>query len=213
MGGPQFYNVDENIDYYSNIASDYNIEEYSSTKDTFQGLENHNILFKYLKYLSSIDATFVILSYMYRMSQENISKFLDISQVGVSVKIRRALEKIKFVLTFPKLDYIEVRTDLLQIFGKSELFYVAYFFYWNHTQSRTRHFLNITQCGSASKLKEVLSYLENILENSGDDDLVFLSRVYLDFFNAISEKSNILNMFFRNDFEKNSRLTEATPVF
>ena len=211
MNGSQTLSLDENIDYYSNIASDYNLEEYSSTKDTFGDLESHNVLFKYLKHLSSIDSTFVILSYMYRMSQENISKFLQISQVGVSVKIRRALQKIKFVLTFPKLDLLEVRSDLLTIFGKSELFYVSYFFYWNHTQSRTRHFLNITQCSSACKLQEVLEYLNKSVENE-DDDISFLSRVYLDFFNAISEKSNILNMFFRNDFEKNSRLTESTSL-
>jgi len=211
--GRYTYSLDDtNIDYYSKIAAEQEYMEYSSTKDDFNNIENKDLLFRYLKHLSIIDSTFLMLSYMYRMSQTSISKFLDISQVGVSVRIKRAFEKIKFLLDCcPKLNYIDVREDFEKMFPP-HLFEIAFFFYFNHTQSRTKYFLNITQCGAAFKLKVVLKHLENIIKNSKDDDLKFLANTYNNFFQVISKKSNTMNTFFRNDYKKNQKLIEGKSI-
>lgn len=221
MGKHYHLSLDENIDYYSNLALDYQSNEYSDIKENFNDLENKDILFKYLKFVSIIDSTFIMLSYMYKMSQNSIRNLfqdiqssdnstISISQVGVSVRLKRALEKIKFLLNCPNLDFIDVREDFLKLFPE-HLFDIAFYFYWNHTQSRTKYFLNITQCGSAFKLKSVIDYLSNIIESKPSEDLVFLADSYLEFFKVIQEKSNLFNIFFRNDFELNKRLGEPHP--
>lgn len=226
MSGRFTYSLDDNIDYFSKLADSYEPIEYESKKDLFTNIENKDVIFDFLKRLSFIDATFIMLSYMYKMSQTSISKLLSyaymntinikgvnssITQVGVSVRIRRAFEKIQFLLKCPKLDFISVRDDFKLMFPKN-LFDVAFFFYWNHTQSRTKHFLNITQCGSAFKLDEVILFLEKTINKEDNDDLVFLANTYLQFFKTIRDQSNTLNIFFRNDFEINRRLEERSSI-
>ncbi len=210
------YSLEDNIDYYSSLASSQDLEEYTSTKDDFNEIENRDILFKYLKHLSIIDSTFIMLYYMYRMSQASISHFLtvanmgEISQVGVSVRIRRAFEKIKFLFNFPKLDFVDIREDFRYLFPK-HLFEPAYFFYWNRTQSRTKFFLNMTQCGSAFKIDDVIKYLDSIIEANSDESKVFLAQTYLEFFKKIRGQSSIMNISFRNENNKTFDVDEKKP--
>lgn len=210
--------LEDNIDYYSTLFVSNDIEEYTSTKDDFNQIENRDILFKYLKHLSIIDSSFVMLYYMYRMSQNSISQFLkmsnygEISQVGVSVRIRRAFEKIKFLLNFPKLDLIDIREDFRYLFPKN-LFEPAYFFYWNRTQSRTKYFLNMTQCGSAFKIDDVIKFLSQVIKENKDENKVFLSLTYLDFFKKIRSQSSIMNVSFRNENIKITDLIDGKSIF
>ena len=218
MGNKFVYSLEDNEEYYNSVMASQEIEEYTSTKDNFNEIENRDILFKYLKHLSIIDSTFVMLSYMYRMSQTSISNFLkvsqigEISQVGVSVRIRRAFEKIKFLFNFPKLDLIDIREDFRFLFPK-HLFEAAYYFYWNRTQSRTKYFLNMTQCGSAFKIDDVLEYLNLLVKENKDIEKTFLAQTYLEFFNKIRYQSNIMNIFFRNENNKFSDIVEKTSIF
>jgi len=210
--------LDDNIDYYSSLAAEQGdwSEGGGTMHDTMSADMNFDILLDNIKHLSKIDSTFVILSYMYKMSQKTIAEFLkeiidgDISQVGVSVRLRRALQKLKFIIEAPSLDFVKIRTDFIQLFPEN-IRYIAFYFYFNHTQSRSRHFLNITQCTAATELDKVLNYL-NKQKTTKDMEIRCLVENYLEFFNTIRKSSSINNQFFRNDFERNSKLIEAKSL-
>jgi hypothetical protein len=166
--------------------------------------ESQTFILRYFTMLPQIDFTIAKLYYIERLSQDQISDILGITQAAVSRRLKFVLIRVKFLLKMPTLSPIQVRTDFEMLFPE-ELHEFAYFFYFESAQNRVKFFIKTSQSGAANKFARVNSYLEKLV--SLDDATIvndlemqkkkYLALVYLEYFRFTRLKSNIITFLFK----------------
>lgn len=157
--------------------------------------------------LPQIDYCIARMYYLEKLSQNQISILLGITQAAVSRRLKYILIRIRFILRMPSLNPIQVRDDFNVLFPE-ELFEFAYFFYWELSQNRVKFFIKTSQSGASNKFASVVHFLEELvaiddttIENDFDaQQKKCLALTYLDFYRYTRDKSNTISALFkRND--------------
>lgn len=183
--------------------------------------ESQNFILRYFMMLPQIDYTIARLYYIERLSQDQISNLLNITQAAVSRRLKFILVRVKFLLKMPYLDPIQIRKDFEELFPE-ELFEFAYFFYWENAQNRVKYFIKTSQSGAANKFARVMDYLEQLA--ALDDDRIAedydlqakkgLALIYLDYFRYTRSKSNIITFLYKkNDALRTKALIQDESIF
>ena len=202
---------DESPDFFSKVCEDH-VEK--NSRENFKNLirDSFSFIVRYFYFLPSIDQDIARLYYLDGMSQDQISKLLEISQAAVSRRLKYIIYRIKFLLRMPDLNPIQVRGDLDQLFPK-ELFEFAYFFYWELAQNRVKYFIETSQSGAANKFKKINYHLSYVICESyirwffslggffnqlSDINILdinqrYLALVYKDYFDEIKKRDNVIS--------------------
>jgi len=153
---------------------------------------------KYLAMLPPVDLAISKYYFLQDMSQEQVSMLLGVSQAAVSRRLKFILRRLKFLLKMPSRNPIQVREDLNLLFPEP-LFAPAYYFYWELTQNRVRHYIDTSQSGAANKFSQLLDYLEKIIEDESMEGTKehYLACIYLDYFRYIRNRANVVTYLFK----------------
>jgi len=223
MGDRMNLSYEDNPDFYSKISSRAVV---LNNKDNLKNLvkDSYSFIIRYLSLLPMLDHDLAKLYYIDGLSQEQIRDLFQISQSAVSRRLRYIFNRINFLLRAPSLNPIQVREDLEFLFTP-ELFEYAYFYYFELAQNRVKYFVQSSQSGVANKFKEIIRYLDNILEENNtkimecDKDIMIqdkkgcLALIYLDYFRFIRDKSNIISYLCKkNDEIRSNSLILGEPI-
>lgn len=153
---------------------------------------------RYLAMLPPVDFEIARFYYLQDMSQEQVSKLLGISQAAVSRRLKFILRRLKFLIKMPSKNPLQVREDFTVLFEDS-LFEPAYYFYWELTQNRVRHYIDTSQSGAANKFVQIVEHLQGIVDDEGyaDREKRYLALIYLDYFRHIKDRSNVISYLFK----------------
>jgi hypothetical protein len=116
----------------------------------------------YLTMLSPVDQEIGRLYYFDKLSQSDIGRVLDINQAAVSRRLKNIGSKLRFFLSRPMQNPVQVAEDFEEIFPP-ELVEVAHLFYFEIHCSRVRYFLRTSATDAANQFKRVLAYLEKLV--------------------------------------------------
>lgn len=181
-------------------------------------MDSQGFILRYFMMLPQIDYTIARLYYIERLSQDQISEILNITQAAVSRRLKFILVRVKFLLKMPTLDPIQARQDFLDLFPE-ELFEFAYFFYWECAQNRVKYFIKTSQSGAANKFARVMDYLEELAaldEKTLEEDdprqrQKMLALIYVEYFRYTRSKSNIITYLFKKADHLRSRALVNGP--
>jgi len=210
------FSYEDNPDFFSSVSSKVVAP---NSRSIFKNLfkNSYSFISKYLTLLSPIDYNIAKFYYIDGLSQEQIKRVFNISQSAVSRRIRYITNRINFLLRAPSLNPIQVRRDLEFLFPE-DMFEFAYFYYFELAQNRVKYFVQASQSGVANKFKDILEYLERVIENHlvlkndrFNKDLMNIEKkrclalTYLDYFRFINNKANIINFLCKKNDEVRSK--------
>jgi hypothetical protein len=180
--------------------------------------DSFDFVARYLNFLPAIDQDIAKLYYVDGLSQDQIKKLFGVCQAAISRRVKFIFVRIKFLLRMPSLNPIQVREDLRILFD-DELFEFAYFFYWELAQNRVKYYIETSQSGAANKLIKIIAYLKKLKDleiKEGDSEMErkkFLSLVYLDYFEFIYRRSNVITWVFKkSDKYRNQPVFIGDPI-
>lgn len=180
--------------------------------------ESFDFIARYLNFLPAIDQDIAKLYYVDGLSQDQIKKLFGVCQAAISRRVKFIFVRIKFLLRTPSLNPIQVREDL-RFLLEDDLFEFAYLFYWELAQNRVKYYIETSQSGAANKLIKIIEYLKNITDSEtkeGDaeaDKRKYLALVYLDYFQFIYKKSNVITWVFKkSDKYRNQPVVLGDPI-
>jgi predicted XRE-type DNA-binding protein len=187
----------------------------SSIQHARQDMRDHiqeapAFIIRYFQMLPLIDATIARLYYLEKLSQDQISDLLDITQAAVSRRLKFIMVRVKFLLKMPTLNPMQVRNDFEYLFPE-ELFEFAFFFYWEHAQNRVKYFIKTSQSGAANKFARVMVYLEEWVNRDEADltdeeqDKKVMALTYYEYFQFTREKSHIITFLFKKSDPQRTR--------
>jgi hypothetical protein len=216
---------DEHSDMFSRIARDGpGWDARQSLRDLIQ--DDPALFLRHFRMLPGIDYDIARFYYVQKLSQDQISRLLSITQAAVSRRLKYILTRVKFLLKQPTLDPIEAREDFLVLFPP-QLFEFAYFFFWEHAQNRVKFFIQTSQSGAANKFGNVLAHIQKEaerpdaeIEDIDDPDEYedalrrkFLANTYYDYFQASRKKDNVVTWLFKkNDSQRVGSLVQGESV-
>ncbi|MFA5071356.1 MAG: hypothetical protein WC511_03245 [Candidatus Pacearchaeota archaeon] len=172
---------------------------------------------RYLNFLPPIDQDIARLYYVDGLSQDQIKKLFGVCQAAISRRVKFIFVRIKFLLKMPSLNPIQVREDLQALF-EDDLFEFAYFFYWELAQNRVKYYIETSQSGAANKLIKIIAYLKQLRDTPDTGDSVlerkkYLALVYLDYFEFIYRRSNVITWVFKkSDKYRNQPVFVGDPI-
>lgn len=215
---------DEHPDFFSKISSRVvPLKNRNTLKNLVR--DSYKFIIRYLSLLPLIDRDLAKYYYIDGLAQEQIKKMFNLSQSAVSRRLKYVLNRINFLLRAPSLNPIQVREDLEFLFDE-ELFEFAYFYYFELAQNRVKFFVKASQSGVANKFKDILKYLEDIIQIKedkickSDNNMMIMEKkkclalIYLDYFRFINKKSNIINFLCKkNDRIRSKSLILGDSIF
>lgn len=215
---------DDSPDFFNRVSSKVvPLKSRNTLKNLIR--DSYKFIVKYLSLLPLIDRNLAEYYYIHGLSQEQIKSFFGLSQSAVSRRLKYVLNRINFLLRAPSLSPIQVREDLEFLFEKN-LFEFAYFYYFELAQNRVKFFVKASQSGVANKFKDILKYLEDIVQEKSDKivksdkDIMIMEKkkclalIYLDYFRFINKKSNIINFLCKkNDEIRSKSLITGDSIF
>jgi hypothetical protein len=205
-------------DFFSLLAKSTNIE---NPRQHLKNVVKNSFDFvtRYLSFLPPIDQDIARFYYLDGMSQDQIKKLFGVCQAAISRRVKFIFVRIKFLLRAPSLNPIQVREELRTLFDDS-LFEFACIFYWELAQNRVKYYIETSQSGAANKLLKIIEALQEMSqydENSKDPDWEkkkYLALVYLDYFQFIHKKSNVITFVFkRSDKYKPNSIVTGKSIF
>lgn len=204
-------------DFFSLIAKNTVIE---NPKQHLKNVvrNSYDFISKYLSFLPTIDQDIARLYYVDGLSQDQIKNLFGVCQAAVSRRVKYIFIRLKFLLRAPSLNPVQVREELRFLFDDS-LFEFAYMFYWELAQNRVKHYIETSQSGAANKLLKIIEALKEMsladIEESEDPDdekRKYLALVYLDYFQFIHRRSNVITFVFKKSdkYKPNSIVTKES---
>lgn len=203
-------------DFFSLLAKHVNIE---NPKQHVKNIVKNSFDFvtRYLSFLPPIDQDIARLYYVDGLSQDQIKKLFGVCQAAISRRIKYIFIRIKFLLRAPSLNPIQVREELRFLLDDT-LFEFAYLFYWELAQNRVKYYIETSQSGAANKLIKIIAELKKLseLSETSNDPLwekkKYLALVYLDYFNFIHKKSNVITFVFKKSskYKPNSIVSKGS---
>ena len=141
----------------------------------------------YLAMLPTKEHDLIMMYYVMRKDQKEIAKILNLSQGGVSHRIARARERLKFLISIPKFTRNELFDDLKIIIEEEVDLIIMWELYRTTCQSQVAELVNMTQSRVRHRFMKCLKILE---ERVTDSEKL---KVYLEAFKQISTNFNILH--------------------
>jgi predicted DNA-binding protein YlxM (UPF0122 family) len=141
----------------------------------------------YLAMLPTKEHDLIMMYYVMRKDQKEIAKILNLSQGGVSHRIARARERLKFLISIPKFTRNDLFDDLKLIIEEEVDLIIMWELYRTTCQSQVAELVNMTQSRVRHRFMKCLKILE---EKTGDNEKM---KVYLEAFKQISTNFNILH--------------------
>jgi len=141
----------------------------------------------YLAMLPTKEHDLIMMYYVMRKDQKEIAKILNLSQGGVSHRIARARERLKFLISIPKFTRNDLFEDLKLIIEEEVDLIIMWELYRTTCQSQVAELVNMTQSRVRHRFMKCLKILE---ERVGDSEKL---KIYLEAFKQISTNFNILH--------------------
>lgn len=216
-----FSSYDEHSDLFSLMSSQggSNLDIRENLRDLISA--SPEFILRYFFMLPQIDYQIARMYYLEKLSQNQISNILNITQAAVSRRLKYILVRIRFILRMPEHNPIQVREDFHLLFPE-ELFEFAFFFYWEYSQNRVKFFVKTSQSGAANKFLSVMHFLEEIsaiadIDIEGDfaaQQKKCLALVYYDYFRYTRNKSNTISALFKaNDTRRTGSLVQGPKIW
>ena len=167
------------------------LESKFSTEDKLQYYEQSKYSLDdvkpYLAMLPKKEADLILMYYVLKKDQKEIAKILKLSQGGVSHRIARARERLRFLISIPKFSKTEMVEDLQGVLDEEIDFTIMWEIYRTTCQSQVAEIVSMTQSRVRHKYMKNLKVLEEKSKN--DENL----KVYFDAFSQIAKNFNILH--------------------
>jgi DNA-directed RNA polymerase specialized sigma subunit len=126
--------------------------------------------------LPNIEHDFIDLYYFKRVRQVNIAEIFKVSQPMVCYRLKKAIDRIKFLLSMPELSESQVRKDLRDHFKSEKDLDIIILMYKTTCESRTAQILGTSQSfvrhrfiRAIQVLEEVNSYYHNLMSKIMDN--------------------------------------------
>jgi len=141
----------------------------------------------YLAMLPKKEADLILMYYILKKDQKEIAKILNLSQGGVSHRIARARERLKFLISIPKFSRSELFEDLKNIIEEEVDLIIMWELYKTTCQSQVAEVVGMTQSRVRHRFMKSLKILE---EKSNSCEKL---KIYFEAFHQISKNFNILH--------------------
>lgn len=206
------YCMTENRGDYWDWVSSQDLIDYTDKEDIRELLkQSFTYINPYLDKLFWVEANAIYLNQIYDVAQVEIAKYLGISQLGVSKRVRSGIRKLKLRLLLSNTDLRTLRADLSQIFTGELLEYATLLCkvqsvgVTNRILNKGRPTLNtITDTLSLAKTQPLKAYRESTKDyrKLTEEELESIQRVatkYYEFFNQSKTLSTVGDYLFKRD--------------
>lgn len=129
--------------------------------------------------LPNIEHDFIDLYYFKKVRQVNIAEIFHVSQPMVCYRLKKAIERIKFLLAMPELSDTQIKKDLVNLFKEKDLEIIC-LMYRTTCESRAAEILGTSQSFVRHRFLRAIQVLKNN------------NTFYYDLMNKIMENLNIL---------------------
>jgi DNA-directed RNA polymerase specialized sigma subunit len=133
------------------------------------------------------EADLILMYHILKKDQKEIAKILNLSQGGVSHRIARARERLKFLISIPKFTRNELFEDLTGVIEEEVDLIIMWELYRTTCQSQVAGIVGMTQSRVRHRFMKCLKILEDKCKLNSDLDR------YFDAFTKISNNFNILH--------------------
>jgi DNA-directed RNA polymerase specialized sigma24 family protein len=162
-------------------------EESSDEMDSlFQSEAYEKQIMPLLDLIPDREADLIYLYYVRKKRQADIALIFNVTQAAISYRLDRGIQRIKFLLSIPRVSEEDMRDDLAQIFEEIDINILVGM--WQTTcQSEVAAKLKLTQ----GRVRHRFFKAVETLKKAAEDDEVF--EPYSKIFSSISQKNfNIL---------------------
>jgi len=140
------------------------LEARFSTEDTihFFSSSKYSIddLKPYLAMLPKKEADLILMYHILKKDQKEIAQILNLSQGGVSHRIARARERLKFLISIPKFTRAELLNDLKPVVKDQTDLSILWELYRTTCQSQVAEIVGMTQSRVRHRFMKCLKLLE-----------------------------------------------------
>lgn len=195
---------EEKLDYLNNMSR---AETEDSLKDLMR--DHYTLFMPYLGELFHVEANCIYLNIICGVSQAKIGAAMNISQYGVSKRVRGGLNKLTHLLKIPEKDKKIVREDFDQLIAsnKSEVLFLYYFL---RTFALTSRVLEIDPNIVNSM---VLSSMDKLKNYSNCNDVKEFIKCYLDAHEIKVKSFKELKVKYPDNFKVLNELREDKSLF
>lgn len=141
----------------------------------------------YLAMLPKKEADLILMYHVLKKDQKEIAKILNLSQGGVSHRIARARERLRFLISIPKFTRNELFEELKSVIEEEIDLIIMWELYRTTCQSQVAEIVGMTQSRVRHRFMKCLRILEERSKIAKE-----LER-YFDAFTKISKNFNILH--------------------
>ena len=147
--------------------------------DRFEALQ------PYLARLPQREQDLLFMHFIMRKKQTELGLIFNRTQAAISYRIKKAIERLQFLMSIPDVDEDDIRRDLAEIFGEEDLAIMVGMFH--HTcQTQVARDLGSNQCFIRHRFHKNI----RTLKSQSDYDDVYVK--YHDLFSKIRDNTNIL---------------------
>ena len=165
----------------SKFSTDDRLQYYETSKYSLDDVK------PYLAMLPTKEADLILMYYVLKKDQKEIARILKLSQGGVSHRIARARERLKFLISVPKFSKAELVADLKEVLTEEMDIVIMWEIYRTTCQSQVAEMVGLTQSRIRHRLFRNIKVLE---EKSATDEKL---KKYFDAFSQIAKNFNILH--------------------
>ena len=181
MGGSIFVQSIDSTELESRFSTEDRIPFFGPSKYSLDDLK------PYLAMLPKKEADLILMYHILKKDQKEIAKILNLSQGGVSHRIARARERLKFLISIPKFTRNELFEDMTGVIDEEVDLIIMWELYRTTCQSQVAGIVGMTQSRVRHRFMKCLKILEDKCK-----DLPDLDR-YFEAFTQISQNFNILH--------------------
>lgn len=150
----------------------------------------------YLALLPKKEADLILMYYILKKDQKEIAKILNLSQGGVSHRIARARERLKFLIEIPKFTKSELFEDLKKMIEENVDLVILWELYRTTCQSQVAEIVGMTQSRVRHRFIKCLKILEKKHEEllvNDESEAFKIVKMYFSAFSLIMKNFNILH--------------------
>lgn len=151
----------------------------------------------YLALLPKKEADLILMYYILKKDQKEIAKILNLSQGGVSHRIARARERLKFLIEIPKFTKNELFDDLKKLIEENVDLVILWELYRTTCQSQVAEIVGMTQSRVRHRFIKCLKILEKKHEELSkyeeETEALKIVKMYFSAFSLIMCNFNILH--------------------
>lgn len=140
----------------------------------------------FLDRLPAREADILKLFFIDQKKQVELAKMFKVTQAAICYRIKRGIQRLRFLLQMPEIDVYEMKQDLLEVFDKQDVKIMLLMFQYT-CQSQVAKDIGSTQCSVRHRFLKSIKQLS--IEKERDEKYV----KYYEMFKMISQNLNILH--------------------